>query len=70
LKLELSHIGQKGSFSEADDLDVEYYANITWKQSAKNVEEMRKQIWSKEYKIGMLKIKRISTLKADRDDFE
>ena len=66
----IERVGQKMSFAEAEEMDVEYYANLDWKESAKNVEQMRKMIWSKEYEIGMLKTMAIAGLKEDRDDIK
>lgn len=61
-------VGQKATFAEAEEMEVEYYANLSWKESATNVEQLRKMIWSKEYEIGMLKTMAIAGLKEDRDD--
>jgi hypothetical protein len=69
-KSEIEKVGQKASFAEAEEMEVAYYAALDWKESAKNVEQMRKMIWSKEYEIGMLKTMAIAGLKEDRDDFE
>jgi hypothetical protein len=66
----IERVGQKASFAEAEEMEVEYYANLDWKESAKNVEQMRKMIWSKEYEIGMLKTMAIAGLKEDRDDIK
>lgn len=66
----IERIGHKASFAEADEMELEYYANLNWKESAKNVEQMRKMIWSKEYEIGMLKTMAIFGLKEDRDDIK
>lgn len=61
---------RKVSFAEAEEADVEYYANVDWKESAATVEEMRRGIWSEEYEKGMDKVIRKSLLKEDRDDIE
>ncbi|MEO7766304.1 MAG: hypothetical protein ABIS01_02720 [Ferruginibacter sp.] len=61
---------KKASFTEAEDIDVEYYASINWKESAINVEEMRRMIWSKEYNSDPSRTISIAALKDDRDDFE
>lgn len=66
----IEKVGHKASFAEAEEMEVEYYANLDWKESAKNVEQMRKMIWSKEYEIGMLKTMAIAGLKEDRDDIK
>ena len=61
---------RKVSFAEADELDVEYYASIDWKESVSNAEKLRKMVWKKEYKKGIEKIIRIAHLKDERDEFE
>ena len=66
----IEKVGHKASFAEAEEMELEYYANLDWKESAKNVEQMRKMIWSKEYEIGMLKTMAIAGLKEDRDDIK
>ncbi len=66
----IERVGQRTSFAEAEEMEVEYYANLTWKESAKNVEQMRKMIWRKEYEIGMLKTMAIAGLKEERDDIK
>lgn len=63
-------IVRKVSFEEAEEIDIECYANMDWKQSASIVEEMRRQIWKKEYNKKPEKIIRRSSLKDDRDDLE
>ncbi len=68
--LKIERIGQKASFAEAEEMEVAYYAGLDWKESARNVEQMRKMIWSKEYEIGMMKTMAIAGLKEDRDDIE
>lgn len=60
----------KGSFAEAEDLDVEYYAGISWKESVSNVEEMRQMIWNKEYTLERDRGIAISRLKDDRDELK
>ena len=40
------------------------------KGSFAEVEEMRKMIWNKEYKKGMVKVVKKGKLKEDRDEFE
>ena len=66
----IERLGQKASFAEAEEMELEYYANLNWKESAKNVEQMRKMIWRKEYEIGMLKTMGIAGLKENRDDIK
>jgi len=66
----IAMVVRKVSFAEAEEADVDYYANVDWKESAATVEEMRRGIWSEEYQRGMEKIIRKSTLKEDRDDVE
>ena len=66
----IEKVGHKASFAEAEEMEIEYYANLDWKESAKNVEQMRKMIWSKEYEIGMLKTMAIAGLKDDSDDIK
>ncbi len=69
-KRKIEIVARKVSFAEAEDLDVEYYANVDWKESVSTVEEMRKSIWSREYKEGMLKVISKGKLNDDRDDIE
>jgi predicted DNA-binding protein (UPF0251 family) len=66
----IEKVAVKASFAEAEEMDVAYYASIDWKESAANVEIMRKSIWKKEYETGMEKIFRRSTLKEENDDFK
>ena len=61
---------RKGSFAEAEELDVEYYANVDWKESVATVEAMRRMYWDKEYKKGMVKVIAKGKLKDNRDEFE
>lgn len=63
-------VARKVTFAEAEDIDIEFYAFQYWKDSAELVEEMRRGIWSKEYKLGMEKVGNISKLQEDRDDIE
>ncbi len=60
----------KVSFAEAEDLDVEYYAGISWKVSVSNVEEMRRMIWNREYNLERDRSITISRLKDDRDELK
>lgn len=61
---------KSGSFEEAEGLDIEYYAKINWKESVKNVEEMRRMIWGVKYNEKRINVISIAGLKDDRDDFE
>ncbi len=64
-------VATKVSFAEAEEADITYYASIDWKESVATVEEMRKQIWSKQYKSGRIeKIIHKAGLKEERDEFE
>jgi len=63
-------IGIKLSFAAAEEHEGEYYAHITWKESAENVEKMRQSIWSKEYLLPRSKKIFIAHLNDDRDDVE
>lgn len=61
----------KGSFAEAEESAVQYYAGITWQESAANAEEMRRMIWSSKYNSRDKERKvAVAQLKEDRDDFE
>jgi len=61
----------KVSFAEAEEADIAYYASIDWKESVATVEEMRRQIWSKQYKSGKIEnIIKKAGLKEERDEFE
>ena len=51
LKRNLDLMANKGSFADAEELEIEYYASIDWKESARNVERMRRMIWGKEYSL-------------------
>lgn len=66
----IERIGRKVSFAEAEEIEVEYYANINWKESAKNVEKMRQSIWHKEYLLPLSKEISIAHLNDNRDDLE
>lgn len=61
---------RKVSFAEAEELDIEYYAFIDWKESAKIVEGIRREIWNEDYPGKMEKIIRKVSLKDLTDDFE
>ena len=50
-KRNIEIVGLKGSFAEAEEIDIEYYASIDWKESAVNVERMRRAIWKNEYAL-------------------
>jgi len=66
----IKKIGRKVSFAEAEEIEVEYYANINWKESAENVEKMRQSIWNKEYLLPMSKRISIAHLNDNRDGLE
>jgi hypothetical protein len=70
-KRKIAMVVTAGSFAEAEERDVEYYASISWKESAENAEQMRRMIWSEEYN-NQDKERKVSVakLKEDRDDFE
>ena len=44
LKRNIDMVANKGSFDEAEEVEIEYYASIDWKESARNVEKMRRMI--------------------------
>jgi hypothetical protein len=69
-KRKIEMIARRVSFAEGEDMDLEYYAGLDWKESAKNVEEMRKMFWDKQYKKGMIKVISKGKLNDDRDDIE
>ncbi len=66
----IESIGKKISLAEAEEYEVEYYAGINWKESAKNVEKMRQSIWSEAYLLPKSKKISIAHLNDDRDDLE
>ncbi|MEO6732851.1 MAG: hypothetical protein ABIN01_16630 [Ferruginibacter sp.] len=61
---------KKVSFAAAEDLEIEYYAGISWKESVSNVEEMRRMIWNEEYKLGRVRSISIAKLNDDSDEFK
>jgi hypothetical protein len=69
-KRQIDMVVKKVSFAEADEIDVEYYANVDWKESVATVEAMRKMCWDKEYKEGMVKVIAKGKLKDERDAIE
>jgi hypothetical protein len=69
-KRKIAMVVRKVSFAEADEIDLEYYANVDWKESVATVEAMRKMFWDKEYKKGMVKVIAKGKLKEDRDAIE
>jgi len=69
-KRKIAMVFRKVSFAEAEEMDIEYYANVDWKESAETVEEMRRMFWNKEYKEGMVKVVSRGKLNDDRDDIE
>lgn len=60
----------KGTFEEAEEREIELYANKNWKESASIVEKMRRGIWKEEYESEIDWTIRRSNLKDERDDFE
>jgi hypothetical protein len=70
-KRKIAMVVRKGSFAEAAEADIQYYASITWKESAASAEAMRRMIWSSEY-INQDKVRKVAVaqLKEDRDDVE
>ena len=60
----------QGTFEEAEEREIEYYASLTWQKSAEWVEAARKKIWGDDYPRVIEKIFRITSLKEDRDDSE
>ncbi len=60
----------KVTFAETEEIDLIYYANLNWKESAKNAELMRKMVWNKEYELPISKELRLRNLKDDDYDFE
>ena len=68
-KRKIEKVVWKGTFAEAEEREVEFYAQQSWKQSVETVEEMRRLYWNKEYKKGIIKKGSICKLKDDRDDF-
>lgn len=63
-------VGTKASFAEAEELEIAYYAGLSWKESATHVETMRRQVWGKNYPDRMERVFRRASLKEDRDDIE
>ncbi len=58
------------SFAEAEEIDIAFSAVANWEENVSVVEEMRKSIWEKEYKIGRIAVGRVRSLKSDEDEFE
>ena len=69
-KRKIAMVVRKVSFAEAEELDIEYYATVDWKESVATVEKMRKMYWNKEYTKGMVKVIAKGKLKDDRDEIE
>ena len=61
---------RKVTFAEAEELDIDYYASLDWKESARIVEEMRRKFWGDDYPGKVEKIIRKASLKDLTDDFE
>ena len=51
MKRSIDMVANKGSFDDAEELEIEYYASIDGKESARNVDRMRRMIWWKEYSL-------------------
>ncbi|WP_157976846.1 hypothetical protein [Taibaiella helva] len=47
---EMEHIVRTGSFAEAEEQEIAYYASINWKESVAVAEELRRSIWSEAYR--------------------
>ncbi len=61
----------QGTFEEAEEREIELYANKDWKDSARDVEEMRRMIWAEEYEKDKVDwVFRTRHLKDEIDDFE
>ena len=67
LKRSIDMVANKGSFDDAEELEIEYYASIDWKESARNVERMRRMIWGKEYSLKPDRNVVVAGLYADRN---
>lgn len=69
-KRKIAPIIRKVSFAQAEEEEIAYYAQNSWQNSVRIVEEMRQQIWHKVYaaKRELVIFKR--TLKDESDDFE
>jgi hypothetical protein len=48
-KRKMQMVVTKMSFEEAEEADIEYYASISWKESAEKAAQIRRMIWSEEY---------------------
>ncbi|ANI90184.1 hypothetical protein A9P82_13340 [Arachidicoccus ginsenosidimutans] len=68
----MENIIWKGTVEEAEENEIEYYASVKWSDSARNVEQLRKMIWNKEYENHdkVEPVFRIALLTEDRDDIE
>ena len=58
------------TLEEAEELDIEYYAKLNWKESVKNAELLRKMVWSKEYLLPIERTIRVGKLKDERNEFK
>ena len=67
LKRNIDMVANKGSFDEAEEVEIEYYASIDWKESARNVEKIRRMLWWKEYSLKPDKTVGVAGLYADRN---
>lgn len=68
--MSIEKVAWTGTFEEAEERDIEYYASLSWEESARWVEEMRKKLWGKSYPSVIEKIFRVALLTDDRDDIE
>lgn len=68
--MSIEKVAWTGTFEEAEERDIEYYAGLSWEESARWVEEMRKKLWWKNYPSAIEKIFRVALLTEDRDDIE
>jgi len=69
-KRDIEPIIRKVSFAEAEEIEVEYYASVNWRESAATVEKMRRDIWKDEYMKGMVKVVKKKSLKDVDNDIE
>jgi len=62
----------KGILEEAEEREIEYYASVKWSDNARNVEQLRKMIWKKEYEQHDKPepVFNVASLTDDRDDIQ
>ena len=63
-------VGTIATLEEVEELDLDYYAKLNWKESVKNAELLRKMVWSKEYLLPIERTIRVGKLKDERNEFE